>query len=916
MSMRLPTVVRLLLTIMTLVLACHFSPARYGLAAATVDVIVIVAGGGTSDDALQRGITSPAGVALAPDGTLHWTTGDQVMRRLPGGAAVVVAGKDASGDSGDGGPATEAVLNSTGEIAFDAAGNLYIACSNKVRKVSATTGIITTVVGNGSGGAAGDGGPAVSAATQPRFLAIDADGNLFISEYYYNYVRRVDAVTGIITAYAGTGARGWNGDGLIAAATQLASPAGLAFDPAGNLVIVDSGNNRIRRVDAATGIVSTIVGGGNSLGDGGPATAAALSTPWDAVIDGDGNLFITDQLNHRIRTVTETTGVITTIAGSSQGFSGDGAPAIAAQFSAPRGIVRSTDGDLFICDSGNHRIRRLIAASQTMTTVAGNGSDNFSGEGVPALAATLCSPSCIIFDASDNQYIVDQNNHRIRKVTKATGIITTVAGNGQLGFSGDGGPAIAAKLAQPSSIVFDNAGDLLITDQYNHRLRKVTMSTGVITTIAGSGPAWLSLYGTHEGDGGLATAARLNQPEYAVVSPNGDIYLSDMLNHRIAKIQAGTNIITTIAGDGITRTTPGLGVSGFSGDGGLATAAKLNLPTCLRLDQDGNLFVADYANSRIRRIAASDGKITTIAGGGSTLDDGALATATRLNNPTSMVFNAVGDLFIADQGNQRIRRMDHSSEVVTTVAGTGTAGFTGIGGPAIAAQLNSPTGVAFDHSGQLFLTQRNVNMICTIVAKTVPEITWNPQAMVYGGTMGGLQLNASATTPGTFVYRQAPGTVASAVGVTMLTATFMPANDAAYVSTSASASLAVGPAPLAVVADDGARVQGAANPAFTYHLDGLVNGDTALVLSGTPALATTATIGSPAGTYPITIDLSGVTAANYAITGTDGTLTVTTSGTPPSASSSGGSSGCGLGSTVAVLLLMALGAMLAVRRGE
>jgi sugar lactone lactonase YvrE len=848
-------------------------------------------------------------VALALDGTLHWTTGKQVLRRLANSHAVVVAGKDAWGTSGDGGLATEAVLYDVSAITFDASGNLYIACGTSIRKVSASTGIITTVAGNGSYGSTGDGGPATSAAMQPLFLVVDAGGNLFISEYHHARVRRVDAVTGIITTYAGTGTSGWNGDGLVATETQLSYPSGLAFDTAGNLLITDSNNHRIRRVDQVSRIVSTIVGSGALLGDGGPATSAKLSTPWDVVVDGSGNLYITDQYHHRIRKVTQATGTITTLAGTTEGFNGDGLHGSTVALSQPRGIVRDAAGDLYFCDSGNKRVRKFLAVSETVITVAGNGSDNFSGDGGQALQATLSSPSCVIFDASDNQYIVDQNNNRIRKVTKATGIITTIAGNGEFGFSGDGGPATAAKLARPSSIVFDNAGNLLITDQYNHRLRKVTMATGVITTIAGSGPASPNYYGTHEGDGGPATSARLNQPEYAVVAPNGDIYLSDLQNHRIAKIAAGTNIITTIAGDGANRTTAMPGVYGFSGDNGAATSARLNLPTCLRLDAAGNLFVADCANSRIRRIAASDGKITTIAGGGTSLGDGALATATALFYPTSMVFDADGNLFIADQGNQRVRRVDHSTNIATTVAGTGVAGCTGLGGPATAAQLNSPTGVSFDHTGRLFLTQRNVHLVCAFVPKTVPAITWMPATVVYGGTLGMAQLNASATTTGTFVYGQAAGTVASAVGTTTLTATFTPA-DPAYAIMPASATLTVAPAPLAVVADDFTRAQGTPNPVFTWHLNGLVLGDTAAVLAGSPVLMTVATQDSPQGTYPITIDASGVTAANYTIIGTAGTLTVTSTGNSKPSSSSGGSGGCGLGTGIATLLLLGAGAVM------
>jgi uncharacterized protein (TIGR03437 family) len=363
-------------------------------------------------------------------------------------------------------------------------------------QASGQTAIITTIAGSstfglGYGGFSGDGGPATSALLNgPSGIAVDGSGNLFVADVWNARIRKVSA-DGIITTVAGNGISGFSGDGGPAASASLNYPIGVAVDASGDLFIADANNNRIRKI-SASGIITTVAGSGavngggflnnNFSGDGGPATSALLNTPSAVAVDGSGNLFIADSGNLRIRKVS-VNGVITTVAGNGiPGFSGDGGPAISASLSLdlPSGLAVDGSGNLFIADFGNQRIRK-VSASGTIITVAGNGATNgsgilsgggFSGDGGPATAASLNNPSGVAVDASGNLFIADYANNRIRKVS-ANGIITTVAGNGIAGLSGDGGPAAAAELFAPENLAVDASGNLFIADTFNSRIREV-----------------------------------------------------------------------------------------------------------------------------------------------------------------------------------------------------------------------------------------------------------------------------------------------------------------------------------------------------------------------------------------------------------------------------------------------------------
>lgn len=342
------------------------------------------------------------------------------------------------------------------------------------------------------------------------------------------------------------------------------------------------------------------------------------------------------------------------------------------------------------------------ANAQLITTVAGNGTAGYSGDNTLATSAQLNHPFSIAADALGNYYIADRYNNCIRKV--ASGVITTVAGIGSSGYSGDNGPANAAALNDPTGVAVDNSGNIYIADHGNNRVRKVD-ATGTITTIAGNGnPAF-------SGDNGPAAQAELNQPGGIATDASGNIYIADQGNQRVRKIAAG--VITTIAGSG---------VQGFSGDNGPATQASLYFPAGIATDANGNIYIADVGNERVRKIDIT-GTISTIAGNGSITynGDNGPATQAAINEPLNLTVDSYGNIFIAEGYNHRIRRIN-SSGIITTVAGTGTAGYTGDGGPASSANLDRPYGVALGPAGDLYIADYNNSVIRRVTNPTATPL--------------------------------------------------------------------------------------------------------------------------------------------------------------------------------------------------
>ncbi|RYY36646.1 hypothetical protein EON62_01605, partial [archaeon] len=573
--------------------------------------------------------------------------------------------------------------------------------------------IITTV----AGGSVGDGESATSATLYwpPGVTAIANASSgravLYIADFENNRIRRVDEA-GVISTVAGTGIASFGGDGGAATAAHLFGPSSVSAvvnASSGRVIlhIADRDNHRIRRVNE-DGNITTVAGNGYSgfNGNGGQATSTQLQYPQDVAAlynasSGRFVLYIADWSNHRIRKVDEA-GIMTTVAGNgTYGFSGDGGAATSATLCRPFGVTAvinaSTAGVvLFIADWENNRVRR-VDANGIISTVAGDGSSGFSGDGMVATATGLNRPTRMsaLYNASSGGvvlYIADSINQRVRRVDEG-GIITSVAGDGGMGYSGDGGTATNAMLCIPYGVcavenVTSGGVALYIADTYNQRIRRVD-EVGVITTLAGGGV----------GDHGAAKAASLYSPQDVAALTNAStggvvLYIADTSNNCIRRVDEAS-VITTVAGVCDSQ--------GDSGDGGPAVTALLHLPTSLvpifNVSSGGVvLYIADSSNHRIRRVVEG-GSISTVAGNGAQgfLGDNSPATIAKLSLPSgvAVVHNASTGrvvLYIADTNNRRVRRVD-ADGIITTVAGTGSIGFDGDGGPATAAKVSSPYGV-------------------------------------------------------------------------------------------------------------------------------------------------------------------------------------------------------------------------------
>jgi uncharacterized repeat protein (TIGR03803 family) len=721
----------------------------------TNGIITTVAGNGTNayfgdgGAATNAELGNPYGVALDTSGDLLIADYENNRIRKVGtnGIITTVAGNGTNAYFGDGGAATNAELYYPLGVALDTSGNLFIADrqNNRIRKVG-TNGIITTVAGNGTNAYFGDGSAATNAElNDPWGVTVDASGNLFIVDWGNSVIRKVDT-NGIITTVAGNGTGGYSGDGGVATSAELSNPSAVSVDAFGNLFIADSENSRVRKV-GTNGIITTVAGVGSSdfygvygagySGDGGTATNAELNWPSGVAVDATGDLFIADQLNNRIREVVypSPTLILNSVGIGSAGaydvvvssqYGSVTSSVVNVTFIPPSVALQTTNNSIAVMVGSNVTLAVSVTGAGPfsyqwqqngtnlpngiITTVAGNGTGSYFGDGGVATNAELHWPSGVAVDATGNLFIADTFNNRIRKVG-TNGIITTVAGNGGESYFGDGGVATNAELSWPSGVAVDASGNLFIADSANNVIRKVR-TNGIITTVAGNGYDAGTGYGGYSGDSWAATNAELYYPCGAAVDATGNLFIADTANNVIRKV--GTNgIIITVAGNG---------TGSYFGNGGAATNAELRDPNGVALDATGNLFIADSLNDVIREVGAN-GIIITVAGNGTASYFGDLGAATNaeLYLPRGVAVDTSGEIFIADSYNNVIREVG-TSGIITTVAGngyeagTGYGGYSGNGGAAANAELNWPEDVAVDASGNLFIADKNNNVVREVVA--------------------------------------------------------------------------------------------------------------------------------------------------------------------------------------------------------
>ena len=634
-------------------------------------------------------------------------------------------------------PATAVSLDTTVSIAARSilhASFLWCSCSQHRAGIWLRTGILLFVTGilapahaqvilTVAGGATSNPSPSQNVCTPIHAAA--AHG----TDIYVVSCNRIYKVTaqGAWAVVAGNGIYGFSGDGGPAASASLGEPQSIALDTAGNLYMLDTLNRRVREVLAVTGVIQTIAGNGvGGFNGDGPATLHRISGRGGLSVDAQANVFLADAGNSSIREIVASTGLIQTIAGGHGfAFSGDGGPAINAQLNQPLGISLDGSGNIFIADTGNHRIREIVGGpGGIIQTVAGNGTPGFAGDGGAATSAELFYPYGVFVDGSESILIADTGNNRIRQMAPGTGIIATVAGNGSslpsscsTSFDqciGDGGPASNGIVRSPQKVFKDSSGNLFFLDLVDE-IQEIPAGAANIQTFAANSASGFG------GDGGPAAQAQLDFPIDAVADKAGNVYIA--VTGAVRKVEATSGVIQTIAGRGIGGTTS------LSGDGGPAINATVN-PNGLAVDAFGNVFIADGFNE-VREVSAATGTIRSVAGNGTAgfSGDGGPATTAQLQFPSSVFVDAGGNIFIADSGNNVIREVvGGPGGNIVTVAGNGTMGFSGDGGLATSAQLAFPVAVYVDGSGNIFIADGNncirevsagTNIIQTVAGNTL-----------------------------------------------------------------------------------------------------------------------------------------------------------------------------------------------------
>ncbi|EFC49696.1 predicted protein [Naegleria gruberi] len=514
-------------------------------------------------------------------------------------------------------------------------------------------------------------------------------GEYFISDTYNHRVRKILA-NGTMTTIAGTGFAGYNGDGILSSQAHLYYPYDVAVNDLGEVYIADTYNHRIRKI-LLNGTIITVAGVGSA------GYSGDYSTAMQAKLNYPHGIYVKKVFSN---------GTIITIAGNGEGdadgygkYNGDNMLATLSSLNLPTTVALNSLNEVFIADSQNHRIRK-VSNSGIISTVAGTGVSGYSGDGIPANTTKLNTPNGITIDSNDNIIIADRNNHRIRLISNSSGIISTLAGNGTTGSRDEEVLATSAKLSRPADVTIGYDGELIITDTDNFVIRIVKLN-GMISTIAGTG------FERFNGDRATSLSTLINHPS-SMAFKDGELIFCDRSNHRVRRISK----------DGSVKTIAGNGIGGYNGDGMLAIDAQLNYPHGVASDSIGNIYISDSYNHRVR-IVFTNGTISTIAGNGNSgfNKDGIQATSSQLNYPFGIALNGNDELFISDRSNHRVRKVSNNG-IISTIAGTGSAGYNGDVIMATEAKLYLPHGVSVDNKGNVYIADKQNHRIRKILAST------------------------------------------------------------------------------------------------------------------------------------------------------------------------------------------------------
>lgn len=642
--------------------------------------VTTIAGGYFHDGpALKSKFYRPSGIAVDITGNVY--VADEENNRIrkinPKGEVTTLAGSGNVGDAD--GEGKVASFNHPFGVAVDRVGNVFVADSknHSIRKIS-PSGVVSTFAGSGTAGYA-NGKGIVASFSEPSGVAVDSAGNIYVADSRNNCIRMISPDR-MVTTLAGNEPTNLKPGGYADGKTKTArfnDPRGVAVDGSNNVYVADAENNCIRKI-SYSGLVTTLAGGeGSSLKHNGYASgkrkAINFRNPHGLAVDNVGNIYVAEWSNLCISKITPA-GVVKRLAGGTFGYA-DG-KGIAARFCYPEGVAIDASGNIYVADPCNNRIRK-VNSEGVVSTFA--GSENRSFEDGLGTAASFIFPKSVAVDKIGHLFIGDLYNYSIRKISQ-TGLVTSLAGSGKAGYVN--GTGAEANFGSPDGVAVDSAGNIYVADGCNHRIRKISPA-GVVNTYVGSGKA-----GYADGNG---AEANFNNPQGVAVDAVGNIYVADPWSQLIRKVSP-TGVVTTIAGSGRVGYADGLG-----------SAASFWYPKGVAVDSSGNVYVADSWNHRIRKISPS-GVVSTLAGSGESGEFGGyndgFGTVASFNNPSSVAVDNNGNVYVTDEKNHRIRKVSPTG-MVSTLAGSGKIGC--VDGTGTIARFNEPTGITIDTNGVIYV---------------------------------------------------------------------------------------------------------------------------------------------------------------------------------------------------------------------